>query len=472
MIKNKLCLKNRAKFYKNIESLNTLIPARWCDFAKLCKIRSGEGIVYFDPYPYQVKLIDCIEKHQTTVICKTRQLGVTETILNYFLWKACLNPAYLAVVFSKNQSDTSGLAKRLRRSIESIQDYVTLKTDNLTDLELSTGGRILFRNGSINGSRGLESVCAIFYDEAAFVPEIEELFRASVPTTSMLGNKARLIINSTPSGQSGWYWQKLNSNNPCARDILKTAEDIRSENIEGYQSWTDLNGWGKVLIHWLAHPLYSLKKKTYLDDIKKQFELSEMALQQEFNLSFLHSESIIFSSALIRESATGEIEKIPDYGCFYYAGLDTSTIGKDYCVFTILKLDDFGVLHLVNYYRKREVSSEYHLFKISELIDLYRPEKVAIEWTGGVGVVYQESLSKTHPDRYFLPIKTTQESKARMINRLLLAFETKKLTIPNDRVVLDELLNFRKNDNGYSAPNNKNDDIVMSLCFALEGAKL
>ena len=70
------------------------VPDSWHEFAPLCKIRSGTRYIAFHPYYYQSELIDLIEARRNTIIVKTRQLGLSEVICNYFIWKALRNPAY------------------------------------------------------------------------------------------------------------------------------------------------------------------------------------------------------------------------------------------------------------------------------------------------------------------------------------------------------------------------------------------
>ena len=231
--------RTRAKIQSSGNSSRKRLPNNWGDFARLCDIRSGsEGVVKFDPYYFQKEVIASIESSKTTIVAKGRQLGLTESVSNYMLWKACTKKGYLGVIFSRTQADTSNIAKRLRRMVESLSNYVTPISDSLSDLELSSGGRILFRNSTAFGSRGLESVHDLFFDEAAFSDEIEEIYKSAIPTTSMLGDKAKIVILSTPNGQSGWYFDKLNSNNGSI-DLLQLCEDIRSSKVDPVQIWKD-----------------------------------------------------------------------------------------------------------------------------------------------------------------------------------------------------------------------------------------
>ena len=455
---------NRYRKNKNSGTgIKKVIPTDWVEFANLCKIRSGASVVNFNPYDYQKTLINQISNHQTTVIAKTRQLGITETIANYFLFKACHNEGYLAVIFSKTQTDTSNVAKRIRRQIQSLHEYISTQTDSLTDIQINGGGRILFRNSTPNGARGLESVSDILYDEASFTDEIEEIYKSSIPCTTIVGKDARIIINSTPNGQSGWYWDKLTSNNG-SKDILEICQEIREDRINPAQYWTDENRWCKFILHWLAHPEFSKQKDNYLEDIKRRFELPDDMVQQEYNLSFTDSESIVFEPSLVKQNATGEYKEC-DEGGIYYFGVDTSLLGNDYTVCVILQEID-EIFHLVKMYRERKKTHEYNIYQIGELIEKYQPITVGIEVNSG-GQNYFESLTKAHLNIDIKAIKTTGQSKPIMINKLIMALEKGLLVYPNDNKIIEEFLSFRKNNEKLEAISGKHDDIIMALSFAI-----
>lgn len=465
MIRRSLSIKYRKKLAatKSKTSTKKGLPDNWFDFACLCDIRSGASVVKFVPYEYQKILIEQIKVHPTTVIAKTRQLGITETIANYFLFKASRNPGYLAVIFSKTQSDTSNIAKRIRRQIDSLYEYMETETDSLTDIQIHGGGRILFRNSTPNGARGLESVSDILYDEASFVEEIEEIFKSSIPCTTAVGEDARIIILSTPNGQSGWYWDKLTLNNGD-RDVLSICQQVREDLISPVQSWTDSNNWCKFILHWLAHPKFSLKKDTYLQSIKARFELPEDVIQQEYNLSFTDSDTLVFSSDVIRKNAIASYEDSQPEA-IYYMGIDTSLLGNDYTVVTVLK-ENVDRYEVVKLYRERKKTHEYNIYRISELIEEYQPIRVGIE-VNSSGQIYYDQLSGEHLNVDFEAIKTTGSSKPKMINRLSLSLEKGLITYPNDKLIIEEFLSFRQNGIKLEAIQGKHDDIIMSLAFAV-----
>jgi phage terminase large subunit-like protein len=455
----------KGKVLPHVEtSLKLPVPDQWVDFAKICKIRGDKGVQFFNPYEYQIRLSNLIEQCPLVVIGKTRQMGISEYVLNRSLWRAISIPGYLAVIFSKNGGDTMNFAKRIRRTIDSLDAYCEVLTNSLTDIEFKDKGRLLFRNSTPNGARGIDAAWDLIFDEAAFVPEIEEIYKAAIPTTTVIGDRARVIILSTPNGQSGWFYDKLASNNGD-KDIIEMCDAIKSERIEPYQQWVDENVNGKVLLHWLDHPKFKLQKDTYLADIQKKRGLSKEAVEQEYNLSFTRAESIVFSSELVSAVTVGLWEKEADSNASYYMGIDTSLLGQDYFVAVVLKFYD-DKYYLVDMYRKQKESNEYHLYKLSELIDKYDPVKIGIEVNGG-GQIYYERLLAKHCDKTIVAIKTTAQSKPTMITGLMLAMEQQALILPKDKIVLEELFSFRNNDGFLSAIAGKHDDILMAISFAL-----
>jgi len=440
---------------KNSESI--VIPELWEDFAPLTKIRSGAKIVDFIPYDYQVKLISDIEKNSLITIAKTRQLGITETISNYFLHKALKFDGYLAVIFSKTQSDTSNIAKRLRRQIESLG--VSTKTDSLTDIVFKQGGRILFRNSTAYGSRGLESVSDILFDECSFIDDIEEIYKSAIPTTSMNADKAKIILLSTPNGQSGFYYDKLQLD---GLNVIDTCKAICELNIPPYQCYS-IKGKATIFIHWLAHPEYS-QIENYLDLIRDKFDLSSEIVEQEYNLSFTSSDSIVFPPELIARICKGEKETIKDDSANYYIGIDCSGMGNDYTVATVLKEVE-GEYFLVEWYRNRKKTSDYNILQIVNLIEKYSPQCLGIE-INGLGQIYYEQLVKL-TDCQIEKITTNQSNKVGNITRLILAMEQNIISIPRNSPFYQEFFDFRSYGEQYRAISSKNDDCIMSLAITL-----
>ena len=453
--------RGRAKIASRVEAppLCDRVPDNWPEFAALTKIRSGGKVISFKPYQYQIDLVNAIEDNYGVVVGKGRQLGCSETATSYMLWRACREPGFLGVVLSKGQADTANLCKRARMMADSNPEMIELATKNLTDLRIVGGGRILFRPATPNGVRGLESVSMLFFDEIAFIPQIDMLYTAAMPSTEMCGADARILMMSTPWGQSGFFYERLISGNG-SRDLLEEAEKCRAEGSTGVRRWIDENGWAKVLLHWRAHPIYS-SDPNYIETTMKRKQMTETTCRQEYDLSFHASDMTVFPAQAVKDCARGAWES-PDPEGSYYIGVDSSTVGGDYTVAMVGRYEK-GSVRLVQMYRQRKRTVDYNLDGIGKLIEAYHPMAVAVE-RNGCGQVYVEQLSKAWPKVRVDSIATTRESKAEMITRLLWALEEGLVSYPPCAVV-DELLVYARDGQKYGAPSGYHDDCVMALAF-------
>lgn len=425
----------------------------------MTKIRSGNSVIPFEAYSFQIELINTIADHYGTAIAKGRQLGCTETVASYMLWRACREPGFLGVVLSKGQSDTMNVSRRIRMMADSCPELIELATKNLTDMRIAGGGRLLFRPATPNGVRGLESVSVLFFDEAGFIPQIDLLYTAAVPSTELCGRDARIILMSTPYGQSGFFYERLISGNG-SRDLLEEAELCRAGNSSGFRKWVDENGWAKCLIHWRAHPIYSADPN-YIETTMARKQLTETTARQEYDLHFTVDDFSVFPAEAVKACARGSWEG-PDPEGAYFMGVDTSTVGGDFTVAMVGKYER-GEVRVVQMYRQRKRTVDYNLDAIGKLISEYSPLAVAVE-RNGCGQVFVEQLSKVWPKVRVDSIATTKESKAEIITRLLWALEEGLVSYPLSPIV-DELLVYARDGQKYGAPSGYHDDTVMALAF-------
>jgi hypothetical protein len=455
------------KYFAGTSNLKP-VPEKWEDFVNLCTIRSGGNMVRFDPYHYQKVISQLMDEFNNIVCVKSRQLGLTQIILSKFLHRASLNPAYSGMAFMRNGDDASAISRRARQMLVGLNDYVIPDSDNVGYLKLKTLGEIYFKNSSREGSRSYDSVLDFLFDEAAFSENIQQIYSASSPSGALAGDKITKMIISTPSAKSGWYWDKLNENNgsiDIERLCLEVADGKLYKDIPGLYWFVDEVGTVKLIVHYSCHPVYS-QNKNYLRYRLEQDGTDFETVLREYDLKFIDSAVSVFTPILIRKNAIGNYESVRDEDSDYYCGLDTSTTGGDYTVFVVLKYKDnkYSVAHI---YRKRHQTSEYHIYQIGEIINLYKPNKIGIEVTGGVGQIYLEQLSKLHKGAKIEAIRTTGDSKPAMITSLVLALEREILNYPANCPLLDEMLSFRRQGNKLEASNGKHDDTVMATAFAL-----
>lgn len=435
------------------------IPSDFQEFAKLCRIRSGNRILKFELYEYQVELARLLDKYGSLVVFKGRQMGITETIACKFLHKACLNPGYAAAVLSIGQEETSNVCRRIRNMPSQISE-VRFGTNSLTTLEVEGGGRLMFRPSTRKSLRSLESISDILYDEAAFVSEIGEIYAGAAPAQEMVGNDARTAIVSTMSeeGRLSWFWQMFETGNGNI-DAEERITRIKESKGEPFDYWVDDNGWCKVLIHWKAHPIYS-SIPNYLEKTKKEKKLPESKLQREYNLGIPEGGGSLFLSSAVDACAVGQWRPPQPKRC-YLAGIDPNFGGTD---FYVCQIWDVTVMpySLCAEYRESLRSNEYNEQKTLELVDAYSPGIVAIEKNSG-GAIILEQMQKKRPRLRVEPVTTSRTSKIINTDRLALATEFRQVAYPRDWVGVQEMKRFSLASREAATGN---DDSIMAWATA------
>lgn len=432
------------------------IKPTWPEFARKTQIRSGRKLIPFDPYHYQVAFVEQVEKHYGTVAVKSRQMGFTEMVASFFLWSAFMDPGYLAVIFSKNQQDTRNIAKRVRMMAATHPDII-LETENLEDLKLADGGRLLFKPATPHSARGLESVAAILFDEAAFVAGIEEIYSAALPATEMLGDDARIIILSTPNGQSGFYWDRVNESNGD-RNILDVCNDVRMGG-DPVQHWTDEQGWCKFLAHWKGHPVYS-NRENYLETLTTQKRMPESKIKQEYDLDFTVAGTSLFNIEAVQRQAVGAWAE-PQNGRRYLMGVDPNFGGSDFFRAQVWDITE-EPSSLVAEYGENQKGIEYSKLKLLGLIDRYKPVLCAVESNSG-GVVLLEDLVKERRGTKFEAVNTSHTSKRVNTDRIAISIEQGEVIYPKDWDGIGEMMRF---DALSREARSGNDDSVMAFAVA------
>ncbi len=463
--------KARAKVTRSQQKVSSApVPSRWEDFARLCTIRSGGEMRQFVPYPYQRLLIDLAQKYPNILILKSRQLGITQALTAKFLHDACLSPAASSILFMRNGEDASAISRRTRQMLTSISEYAKATNDNVGYLKIADGGDLYFKNSSRQGSRSLDSITGMLFDESAFIENIEEIYAASSPSSALSQGKIQKFIVSTPSARNGWYWNKLNENNGNI-DIEQLAIDVAdgkiSGEIPGTYHFVDRAKCCKLILHWKAHPVYR-EIPNYLQYRLEQDGTDWETVLREYDLRFVDSAVSIFDANLVALNAIGSYEQDRDNSACYFIGVDPNFGGNDFCTAPVLKWDG-QVFNVVDCYRKRKETSDYHLYHIRETIEKWQPERVGVETNGG-GKIYLEQLTKWFPNIEFIDIRTSESSKPVMISRLRLALEREAFIFPANSPLKDELLTFRQQGKRLEAAPGKHDDYVMGSAIALTAA--
>ncbi|MGC8710971.1 MAG: hypothetical protein ACP5RH_01130 [Leptodesmis sp.] len=449
------------------------IPTEWEEFAALTLIQTGGTIAPFIPYDFQIKLIRQIEANQNIVICKSRQMGVSETICSWLLMRALTEPGFSAVIFSKTQDDSSQLGQRIRDMALSLGNLCPkLQTESQTKLAFKGLGRLYFMPVTARAARGMPSVSVVLFDEAGFIDGIDSVYQAAVPTLSMLGNRGKVIFVSTPNGRNGLFYRLLISGPGEAKRLLDECKAIVGgdvadcDRVRNHMRMWSFRKWTKVLLHWRCHPIYGTDPD-WAEKTRIERQLTEAQWDQEYELDFLDELRAVFNLDLVEKCAIGQW-KPPVPGHRYIAGIDPNFGGGDFFTAGVIDIST-KPYELVAEYHENRRGKDYNIAQAVALMSPYRPLCISVESNSG-GVLYVEEISKLKPGWKVEPVCTTNLSKLTNTDRIVLLMERDQFIYPADSAFAQEAPFFIETMQGSTryrgAESGKHDDGVMAVAVA------
>lgn len=434
---------------------------RWPSFARRTWIRTSGTVAPFDPYEYQIDLVRSISEHPNTIINKSRQMGASETICSYLLCRALTERGFAAVVFSKTQQDASELGRRVRAMANSLRgETIRYLTDSNTQLAFEGRGTLYFLPASPRAARGIPSCSVLFMDEAAFLEGAAEIYRGAMPTLSMVGEDAKVIVTSTPDTELDWFGQLWMQGIPPNWYDYVTRRDIAGLNALLAQIG---DTWNRVAIHYSQHPIYGADP----DWARKTRESRRMTLaawNSEYELQFGATDTQIYPSDLISRASRGHWRECGSINRSYVIGIDPNAGGNDYFVAIVLDITTTPY-EVVGMYRENGKSTDYSLKHVKTLIEDYMPQRVIVE-KQAMGSVIAEALQHILPTYAIETFSTSRPSKTVATDRILYLLERDELVFPSG-IIADELRAFQQQESGArQAASGAHDDTVMALSFA------
>lgn len=456
--------------YTGAKNLTRLPDAsRWSDFARLTWIRSAGTITRFDPYDYQVDLVQQIHANPNTIVLKSRQLGASETVASYLACRAATEPGFAAIIISKTLQDSSDLGRRARRMLNSIQGHrFDYTSDSNTLVSIKGGGTLYFLPGGARAARGIPSGSVLWLDEAAFIDDVEEIYRAAAPALSMLGDQAKVIVTSTPDTEVDWFGSLWRDDLPLHWYDHVAAASATPE--DGPLHMARLNAllatvpddWTRVALHYSQHPLY--RAPGWAERTRASRKMTASAWASEYELHMGSTDSQVFPTALITRGARGHLRECGHIGRQYVIGIDPNAGGRDF--FTAIVLDiTQAPYEVVGLYRENGRSTDYSLRHVKQLIEDFMPQRVVVE-KQAMGSVIAEALQNVLPQYAIELFNTTRSSKTVATDRILYLLERDELIYP-EGVIPQELRAFHQDEKGgREAVAGAHDDTVLALAFA------
>jgi len=428
-------------------------------------ISLDEGIVPFEMWDFQEKLVRDFHENRFNIAKLPRQTGKSTTVVSYLLYYAIFNDNVNIGILANKASTARDLLSRLQLGYENLPKWMQqgVAVWNKGSLELENGSKILAASTSASAVRGM-SFNILFLDEFAFVPNhIAEEFFASVYPTITSGKSTKVIIISTPYGMNHFYKMWINAT-------------------------SGKNGYVFNEVHWSQVPGRDSewKAQTIANTSERQFT-------QEFECNFLGSvDTLISASKLqalafidpIKSNAGLDVyeKAIKDHD--YIITVDVARgVGGDYSAFIVYDITTMPY-RIVAKYRNNtikpilfpsvifQVAKEYHmpyiLCEVNDIgdsiaatlnYDLEYPNVLMCAMRGRAGQIVGQGFSGTKTQ---LGVKMSVTVKKIGCSNLKAIIEEDKL-IFNDYDILSELTTFIQKKQSFEADEGYHDDLVMCM---------
>ena len=423
------------------------------------------GLVPFDLYPFQERLIQNFHDNRFNICKMPRQTGKSTTCVSYLLHYAVFNDNVNIAILANKASTARDLLGRLQLAYENLPKSMQqgIISWNKGSLELENGSKISSNSTSSSAVRG-GSYNVIFLDEFAFIPNhIADDFFASVYPTISSGQSTKVIIVSTPRGMNHFY------------RMWHDSEKGKNEYVP-----TD--------VHWSEVPGRDLawKEQTIANTSEEQFKV-------EFECEFLGSVNTLINPAKLRnlvykeplrKNAGLDIHENPVEDHNYLITVDVARgMGNDFSAFIVFDITEFPY-KVVAKYRNNEIkpmlfpniieevakgyNNAWLMIEINDIgdqvasilhFDLEYPNILMASMRGRNGQVIGQGFSGK---RSQLGVRTTSGVKKLGCSNLKTLLEDDKILV-SDYEIISELTTFAQKGNTFEAEEGCNDDLAMCL---------
>jgi len=423
------------------------------------------GLVPFELYPFQEKLIDNFHKNRFNICKMPRQTGKSTTVVSYLLHYAVFNDNVNIAILANKASTARDLLGRLQLAYENLPKWMQqgIISWNKGSLELENGSKISSNSTSSSAVRG-GSYNVIFLDEFAFIPNhIADDFFASVYPTISSGQSTKVIIVSTPRGMNHFY------------RMWHDSERGKNEYVPTDVHWSEVPGRDAV---W--------KEQTISNTSEQQFKV-------EFECEFLGSVNTLINPSKLRNlvyedpikrNAGLDIYDHPREEHNYLMTVDVARgLGNDYSAFIVFDITNFPYKVVAKYRNNEikpmlfpniihEVAKGYNdawlLVEVNDIgdqvanilhFDLEYDNVLMCSMRGRAGQIVGSGFSGKKSQ---LGVRMTASVKKLGCSNLKTLLEDDKL-LTVDYDIISELTTFAQRHNSFEAEEGCNDDLAMCL---------
>ena len=423
------------------------------------------GLVPFEPYDFQEKLIKRFHDNRFNICMMPRQTGKSTTSVAYLLHYVVFNDSVNVGILANKAATARELLGRLQLAYENLPKWMQqgVLAWNRGSLELENGSKILAASTSASAVRGM-SFNILFLDEFAFVPNhIADSFFASVYPTITSGKSTKVIMVSTPHGMNHFY------------RMWHDAERQQNQYVPTSVHWSEVPGRDEK---W--------REQTIANTSEQQFKV-------EFECEFLGSVDTLINPAKLRalvyenplQSGNGlDVYVEPKKDHEYMCTVDVARgMDNDYSAFVIVDITSYPH-EVVAKYRNNSIkpmlfpsiihdtirgyNNAWVLCEVNDIGDqvasilnynLEYPNLLQCSMRGRAGQIVGQGFSGKKTQ---LGVKMSKAVKALGCSNLKTMIETDKV-IFKDYDIISELTTFIQKRTSFEAEEGCNDDLAMCL---------
>ena len=439
-----------------------------------------KGKLLFDPYKYQVGLMQSYHNHRFNVNMLPRQTGKTTCAAVYLAWYAMFHPDQTILIAAHKYTGAQEIMQRIRYVYEMCPDHIRAGVTNYNkgSIEFENGSRIVSATTTGNTGRGM-SISLLYCDEFAFVqPNVADDFWTSISPTLATGGRA--IITSTP-----------NSDEDTFATIWKESQNKFDEH--GNEAEVGINGFHGFTVKWEEHP--------DRDEEWKKAEIGrigEERFRREYGCEFLvFDETLINSIKLASMTGAEPVENMGQTRWYkklerdqtYCISLDPSMgTGGDYAAIQVFELPSYKQ---VAEWRHNTTPIPGQIRVLKDIADYINGECKSpgannIYWSienntigeaallviadvgeeNIPGLFVSEPIRKGHIRKFRKGFNTTHRSKISACSKFKTMVENDKMQI-NSKALISEMKGYVASGTSFKAKPGETDDLVSAVLLNL-----
>lgn len=370
------------------------------------------------------------DKYDTYVIKARRQCGKSILAI-YILIYSALKQKCTSVVIEPTIAQSRRVYKQI---VDCLEGSGAIKSANamLLHIQFANGSEILFKSAEQREAlRGFTITKGglLVIDEAAYIQN--DVYSILYPVVD--ANRCPILVISTPLFQSGEFYELYQRG-------LTDGGMIKSYDWSKYDT------------------------SRFLDNERLQYykeTLPPLKFLSEYLGQFITEGSYIFGD--LNEAIKGYSTK-PSV----FAAIDWGA-GNDGDFTVVVMMDEYGGVTKIEKYK--DIDAVEQIERIAYLLNSTKTLKQVMVEMNSIGRIYYENLRRK-TDINIKQFTTTNQTKRNIIEQLVTAFQTGKISIPEDSELLRQLQHFaaEKTKTGYTynGADGVHDDYVIALAMVYD----